>query len=123
MDDNNEFEMQTVDLLNKFGVPKELEGYEYLKQAIVFTCREAVIISSVTKVLYPTLAKIFNVTPSHIEHEIRHAIEITWDESDMRVLNSFFGFIVRNSKGRPTNSEFIATVADELRIMNDYRIK
>lgn len=123
MDDNNELEMQTVDLLNKFGVPKELEGYEYLKQAIVFTCREAVIISSVTKVLYPTLAKIFNVTPSHIEHEIRHAIEITWDESDMRVLNSFFGFIVRNSKGRPTNSEFIATVADELRIMNDYRIK
>lgn len=123
MDDNNELEMQTVDLLNKFGVPKELEGYEYLKQAIVFTCREAVIISSVTKVLYPTLAKIFNVTPSHIEHEIRHAIEITWDESDMRVLNSFFGLIVRNSKGRPTNSEFIATVADELRIMNDYRIK
>lgn len=123
MDDNNELEMQTVDLLNKFCVPKELEGYEYLKQAIVFTCREAVIISSVTKVLYPTLAKIFNVTPSHIEHEIRHAIEITWDESDMRVLNSFFGFIVRNSKGRPTNSEFIATIADELRIMNDYRIK
>lgn len=123
MDDNNELEIQTADLLDKFGVPKDLEGYEYLKKAIVFTCREAVIISSVTKVLYPKLAKIFNVTPSHIEHEIRHAIEITWDESDIRVLNSFFGFIVRNSKGRPTNSEFIATVADELRIMNDHKIK
>lgn len=120
MDDIYELETQVADLLNKLGVPKDLQGYDYMKKAIMITWRESVKISSVTQVLYPTVAELFNVTPSHVEHEIRRAIEVTWDESDIRVLNSFFGFIVRNSKGRPTNSEFIATVADELRITNDY---
>lgn len=120
MDELYELETRVADLLNTLGVPNELQGYDYLKKAILITCKESVKISSVTQILYPTIAESFSVTPSHVEHEIRRAIEVTWDESDIRVLNSFFGFIVRNSKGRPTNSEFIATVADELRITNDY---
>ena len=76
------------------------------------------IINSVTKVLYPSVAKKYGTTSSRVERAIRHAIEVAWDRGDLEVLNSFFGYTVQNSRGKPTNSEFIAMIADNLRLKN-----
>ena len=76
------------------------------------------VINSVTKVLYPTVAKQYGTTSSRVERAIRHAIEVAWDRGDLDVLNSFFGYTVQNSRGKPTNSEFIAMIADNLRLKN-----
>ena len=93
-------------------VPAHIKGYQYLREAILLTIDDMDIINSVTKVLYPEVARKFNTTPSRVERAIRHAIEVAWDRGDIETLQKFFGYTVSNIKGKPTNSEFIAMIAD-----------
>ena len=105
-------EALVTDMIHEIGVPAHIKGYQYLREAIMLAVDDMDIINSVTKVLYPTVAKEFNTTPSRVERAIRHAIEVAWDRGDIEVLQKFFGYTVSNIKGKPTNSEFIAMIAD-----------
>ena len=103
---------QRTDVIHEIGVPAHIKGYQYLREAILLTIDDMDIINSVTKVLYPEVARKFNTTPSRVERAIRHAIEVAWDRGDIETLQKFFGYTVSNIKGKPTNSEFIAMIAD-----------
>ena len=115
---NEDIETQVTKIIHQIGVPAHIKGYQYLRTAIVMTVDDNEIINSVTKVLYPTVAKKYQTTSSRVERAIRHAIEVAWDRGDLDVLNSIFGYTVQNSRGKPTNSEFIALIADNLRLQN-----
>ncbi len=112
----NDIETMVTDIIHEIGIPAHIKGYQYLRHAIMMVVNDLDIINSITKELYPTVAKDFNTTPSRVERAIRHAIEVAWDRGDTEVLNSFFGYTIANSKGKPTNSEFIAMIADKLRL-------
>ncbi len=105
-------EAVVTEVIHEIGVPAHIKGYQYLREAIILTINDMDIINSVTKVLYPTVAKRFGTTPSRVERAIRHAIEVAWDRGDLETLQKFFGYTVSNVKGKPTNSEFIAMIAD-----------
>ncbi|MEG1633487.1 MAG: sporulation transcription factor Spo0A [Oscillospiraceae bacterium] len=105
-------EAVVTDIIHEIGVPAHIKGYQYLREAIILTINDMDIINAVTKVLYPQVAKRFNTTPSRVERAIRHAIEVAWDRGDIETLQKFFGYTVSNIKGKPTNSEFIAMIAD-----------
>ncbi|MCL2367502.1 MAG: sporulation transcription factor Spo0A [Oscillospiraceae bacterium] len=107
-------------VIHEIGVPAHIKGYKYLREAIMLTVRDMEIINAVTKVLYPEVAKKFNTTPSRVERAIRHAIEVAWDRGDIEVLQKFFGYTVSNIKGKPTNSEFIAMIADRLSLQRKH---
>ena len=109
-----ELETIVTDIIHEVGVPAHIKGYQYLREAIILTIKDMDMINAVTKVLYPEVAKRFNTTPSRVERAIRHAIEVAWDRGDIEVLQKFFGYTVSNIKGKPTNSEFIAMIADSL---------
>ena len=109
-------EAEITELLHTLAVPAHIKGYQYLREAISLTLRNMDLINSVTKELYPMVAKRFGTTPSRAERAIRHAIEVAWDRGDVDVLNGFFGYTIRSDRGKPTNSEFIALVADKLRL-------
>lgn len=114
--DMGNIETMVTDVIHEIGIPAHIKGYQYLRHAIMMVVKDLDIINSITKELYPTVAKDFNTTPSRVERAIRHAIEVAWDRGDTEVLNSFFGYTIANSKGKPTNSEFIAMIADKLRL-------
>ncbi len=116
--DEADLEAQVTKIIHQIGVPAHIKGYQYLRTAIIMTINNNDIINSVTKILYPTVAKQYGTTSSRVERAIRHAIEVAWDRGDLDVLNSFFGYTVQNSRGKPTNSEFIAMIADNLRLKN-----
>ena len=103
---------ETRDEINETGVPDHIKGYQYLREAIIITIHDMDVINAVTKVLYPAVAKKYGTTPSRVERAIRHAIEVAWDRGDLETLQRFFGYTVSNIKGKPTNSEFIAMIAD-----------
>ena len=105
-------EAVVTEVIHEIGVPAHIKGYQYLREAIILTINDMDIINSVTKILYPTVAKRFCTTPSRVERAIRHAIEVAWDRGDIETLQKFFGYTVSNVKGKPTNSEFIAMIAD-----------
>lgn len=105
-------EAVVTEVLHEIGVPAHIKGYQYLREAIIMTINDMEAINSVTKVLYPEVAKKFDTTPSRVERAIRHAIEVAWDRGDIETLQKFFGYTVSNVKGKPTNSEFIAMIAD-----------
>ena len=107
-------EAVVTDIIHEIGVPAHIKGYQYLREAIVLTVNDMDVINAVTKVLYPTVAKKFDTTASRVERAIRHAIEVAWDRGDLETLQKFFGYTVSNIKGKPTNSEFIAMIADSL---------
>ena len=107
-------EAVVTDIIHEIGVPAHIKGYQYLREAIILTINDMEMINAVTKVLYPEVAKKFGTTPSRVERAIRHAIEVAWDRGDIEVLQKFFGYTVSNIKGKPTNSEFIAMIADSL---------
>ena len=107
-------EAMVTDIIHEIGVPAHIKGYQYLREAILLTIQDMDMINGVTKVLYPTVAKKFATTPSRVERAIRHAIEVAWDRGDVEVLQKFFGYTVSGVKGKPTNSEFIAMIADSL---------
>ena len=109
---------QVTKIIHQVGVPAHIKGYQYLRTAIMMSVSDPSAMESVTKVLYPTIAKQYQTTTSRVERAIRHAIEVAWDRGDLDVLNAFFGYTVQNSRGTPTNSEFIAMIADNLRLKN-----
>ena len=109
-------ELTVTEILHQIGVPAHIKGYHYLRDGILLAVRDHNMINSVTKLLYPTIAKMNNTTSSRVERAIRHAIEVAWDRGDVDVLNSFFGYTIRNTRGKPTNSEFIAMIADNLKL-------
>ena len=114
--ENADMEAQVTKIIHQIGVPAHIKGYQYLRSAILMTIEDSDIINSVTKVLYPTVAKKYQTTTSRVERAIRHAIEVAWDRGDVDTLNSYFGYTIQNSRGKPTNSEFIAMIADNLRL-------
>lgn len=107
-------EATVTDIIHEIGVPAHIKGYQYLREAIILTINDMDMINAVTKVLYPEVARRYNTTPSRVERAIRHAIEVAWDRGDVEVLQKFFGYTVSGIKGKPTNSEFIAMIADNL---------
>lgn len=111
-----DLEIIVSDIMHQIGVPAHIKGYQYLRTAIILSVSDAEMLNSVTKVLYPTVAKQYQTTSSRVERAIRHAIEVAWDRGDIDVLSSYFGYTVQNSRGKPTNSEFIAMIADKLRL-------
>ncbi len=115
-----DMEAQVTKIIHQIGIPAHIKGYQYLRSAILMTIDEGDIINSVTKILYPSVAKKYGTTTSRVERAIRHAIEVAWDRGDVDVLNSYFGYTIQNSRGKPTNSEFIAMIADNLRLKYKY---
>ncbi len=115
---SNEPDLEVIvsDIMHELGVPAHIKGYQYLRDAIILSVNNPEMMNSVTKVLYPTVAKHFETTSSRVERAIRHAIEVAWDRGDIDVLSSYFGYTIQNSRGKPTNSEFIAMIADKLRL-------
>ena len=111
-----DIETQVTKIIHQIGVPAHIKGYQYLRTAILMTIQDSDIINSVTKVLYPSVAKKYQTTTSRVERAIRHAIEVAWDRGDVDTLNSYFGYTIQNNRGKPTNSEFIAMIADNLRL-------
>ncbi len=101
-------------ILHEIGVPAHIKGYQYLREAIALAVNDMDVINAVTKVLYPEVAKRFDTTPSRVERAVRHAIEVAWDRGDIETLQKYFGYTVNSAKGKPTNSEFIAMIADRL---------
>lgn len=113
---DDDLEVVVTEMIHQLGVPAHIKGYHYLRAAILASIEDQALLESVTKMLYPTVAKQFDTTSSRVERAIRHAIEIAWDRGDLDTINSFFGYTVNNCKGKPTNSEFIALLTDRLRL-------
>lgn len=111
-------EQKITNIIHKIGIPAHIKGYQYLRCAIKEVYLNIDIINSVTKELYPLVARQFNTTSTRVERAIRHAIEVAWDRGDTETLNSIFGYTVKSNRGKPTNSEFIAMIADRLRMQN-----
>ncbi len=111
-----DMEAMVTSIIHEIGVPAHIKGYQYLREAILIAVNDMDVINAITKVLYPQVAKTFSTTPSRVERAIRHAIEVAWDRGDLDTLQRFFGYTVSNTKGKPTNSEFIALIADKLQL-------
>ena len=109
-------EVRVTNLIHDVGVPAHIKGYQYLREAIIMSVQNEEVINAVTKTLYPSLAKVFKTTPSRVERAIRHAIEVAWNRGQIEVHDKIFGYTVNSNKGKPTNSEFIAMLADMLRM-------
>lgn len=106
-------------IIHEVGVPAHIKGYQYVREAIMITVENMDVINSVTKVLYPEVAKRYHTTPSRVERAIRHAIEVAWSRGKLDAIDEMFGYTVNSGKGKPTNSEFIALIADKIRL--EYR--
>lgn len=109
-------ELTVTEILHQIGVPAHIKGYQFLRDAILLTTEDHEYINAVTKRLYPEIAKRNGTTASRVERAIRHAIEVAWDRGDVDTLNSYFGYTIHNLRGKPTNSEFIAMIADKIRL-------
>ena len=119
--DNASLESVVTDIIHEIGVPAHIKGYQYLREAIILTINDMDAINAVTKVLYPEVAKKFSTTPSRVERAIRHAIEVAWSRGKMDTIDELFGYTINNGKGKPTNSEFIALIADKIRL--EYKVR
>ena len=109
-------ESMVTEVIHEIGVPAHIKGYKYIREAIILAVKDMDIINAVTKCLYPMVARRYGTTSSRVERAIRHAIEVAWDRGDIEVLQKYFGYTVSNIKGKPTNSEFIALIADRLKL-------
>ena len=114
---NHDLEQDVTDMIHEIGVPAHIKGYQYLREAIMMAVEDIDMLNSITKVLYPTIAKKYQTTPSRVERAIRHAIEVAWSRGRMETLDALFGYTVNTGKGKPTNSEFIALIADKIRLL------
>ena len=112
--DRVDLETRVTSIIHEVGVPAHIKGYQYLREAILIAVDDMDVINAVTKVLYPEVAKRFGTTASRVERAVRHAIEVAWDRGDLETLQKYFGYTVSNAKGKPTNSEFIAMIADRI---------
>lgn len=115
-DDVKSLEIDITNIIHEIGVPAHIKGYHYLRNAIIMVVEDIDLLGAITKELYPAIAKANNTTPSRVERAIRHAIEVAWNRGKLETINSLFGYTVQNDKGKPTNSEFIAIIADKLRL-------
>lgn len=113
-----DLETEITNIIHEIGVPAHIKGYMYLREAISMVINDVELLSAVTKELYPSIAKKYNTTASRVERAIRHAIEVAWSRGEVETINKIFGYTIHNGKGKPTNSEFIAMVADKLRLKN-----
>lgn len=118
-----DLEGQITEILHQIGVPAHIKGYHYLREGIMLAVNDSEALGSITKILYPAIAKRFSTTSSRVERAIRHAIEVAWDRGDVDVLNSYFGYTIHNLRGKPTNSEFIAMIADNLSLNKNKKNK
>ncbi|MGB9847194.1 MAG: sporulation transcription factor Spo0A [Desulfotomaculales bacterium] len=109
-------DIAVTNIIHEMGVPAHIKGYHYLRDAILMVINEINLLGAVTKELYPMIAQKYNTTPSRVERAIRHAIELAWDRGNVEMMTKFFGYTINLERGKPTNSEFIAMVADKLRI-------
>lgn len=109
-------ERDVTDMIHEIGVPAHIKGYQYLREAIMMCVEDAEMLGSITKVLYPAIARKYQTTSSRVERAIRHAIEVAWNRGRMETLDSMFGYTINTGKGKPTNSEFIALIADKIRL-------
>lgn len=112
----HDLEKDVTDMIHEIGVPAHIKGYQYLREAIMMSVEDVEMLGSITKVLYPTIAKKYQTTPSRVERAIRHAIEVAWSRGRMETLDALFGYTINTGKGKPTNSEFIALIADKIRL-------
>jgi two-component system response regulator (stage 0 sporulation protein A) len=113
---DGDLEHIVTDIIHEVGVPAHIKGYQYLREAIIMSVNDVDMLNSITKVLYPTIAKHFDTTSSRVERAIRHAIEVAWSRGKMDTIDELFGYTVNNGKGKPTNSEFIALITDKIRL-------
>ena len=111
-----DLEKDVTEMIHEIGVPAHIKGYQYLREAIMMSVDEIEMLSSIKKFLYPTIAKNYQTTPSRVERAIRHAIEVAWSRGRMETLDALFGYTINTGKGKPTNSEFIALIADKIRL-------
>ncbi len=114
--DSRDLEKDVTDMIHEIGVPAHIKGYQYLREAIMMSVEDVEMLGSITKILYPTIAKKYQTTPSRVERAIRHAIEVAWSRGRMETLDALFGYTINTGKGKPTNSEFIALIADKIRL-------
>lgn len=114
-------ERQITEVIHEIGIPAHIKGYQYVREAILIAVQDMDVINAVTKVLYPEVAHRFSSTPSRVERAVRHAIEVAWDRGDLETLQKYFGYTVNSAKGKPTNSEFIAMIADRIRLKQRLR--
>ena len=115
---DHDLESKVTAVLHNMGVPAHIKGYGFLRQSIIMAVEDPHVISLVTKRLYPDIAKLNNTTASRVERAIRHAIEVAWDRGNVDVLNEYFGYTINNMRGKPTNSEFVAMISDNIRLEN-----
>ena len=120
-DASQSLEREVTAVIHEVGVPAHIKGYQYVREAIVIAVQDMDVINAVTKVLYPEVARRYSTTPSRVERAVRHAIEVAWDRGDLETLQRYFGYTVSNTKGKPTNSEFIAMIADRIRLQRKIR--
>ena len=118
---DNQLEYEVTEVLRKIGMPAHIKGYQYIRTGIMMAVQDISILNYITKLLYPSIAKQYNTTASSVERAIRHAIEVTWSRGEQALLQQVFGCAVSMERGKPTNSEFIAQIADQFRI--DYSIR
>ncbi len=111
-----DIEAMVTEIIHQIGVPAHIKGYHYLRKAILLSIDREEYLHAITKQLYPDIAKFFSTTSSRVERAIRHSIEVAWDRGDVDVLNSYFGYTIHNTRGKPTNSEFIAMISDIMRL-------
>lgn len=114
-------EADVTNIIHEIGVPAHIKGYQYLRDAIMMSINDMEMLNSITKILYPTIAKKYQTTSSRVERAIRHAIEVAWNRGKMDTIDELFGYTVNNGKGKPTNSEFIALIADKIRL--EYKMR
>ena len=114
--EENHLEALVTNVIHGVGVPAHIKGYQYLREAIIMVVNDIDVINQITKSLYPQIAQKFSTTPSRVERAIRHAIEVAWGRGEMDLMENIFGYTISASKGKPTNSEFIAMIADKLRL-------
>ncbi|MBO5208952.1 MAG: sporulation transcription factor Spo0A [Lachnospiraceae bacterium] len=113
---SHDLEKDVTNIIHEIGVPAHIKGYQYLREAIMMSVEDVEMLGSITKVLYPTIAGKYQTTPSRVERAIRHAIEVAWSRGKMETLDALFGYTINTGKGKPTNSEFIALIADKIRL-------
>ena len=117
----DDLENRVTDMLHEIGIPAHIKGYHYLRDAIIMSVEDMDVLNAITKVLYPTVAKKYQTTSSRVERAIRHAIEVAWSRGKLDTLDELFGYTVSNGKGKPTNSEFIALIADTIQLEYKHR--
>ena len=114
-------EADVTNIIHEIGVPAHIKGYQYLRDSIIMSVSDMEMLNSITKILYPTIAKKYDTTTSRVERAIRHAIEVAWSRGRMDTIDALFGYTINHGKGKPTNSEFIALITDKIRL--DYKLR